>query len=249
MAGLYIGTSGWVYGAWKERFYPRGLPSVQRLSFYASKFATTEVNCSYYHLPAVHTYRKWAMLVPPGFLFAIKANRAITHLARLRNVERLWSDFVRGARELQQHLGPILVQLPPSFRTNHDRLNAFLQTASSTDASLRLAFEFRHESWFSEETYELLTRYGAALCIADGIRHPRVNRVTADFTYLRFHGRAPREAPCYTEEELRQEAKLVGELVGRGIDTYVYFNNDALAHAPANAARLTELLNETRRAA
>ena len=249
MARVYIGTSGWVYGAWKGRFYPHGLPDAQRLSFYATKFAATEINYSYYHLPFLQTYRKWAMLVPPGFVFAIKANRAITHLARLKNVDKAWKDFVQGAKELRQHLGPILVQLPPSFRKNHDRLKAFLETTSGTDTSLRLAFEFRHESWFAEETYKLLTRYGAALCIADSISRPRLNRVTADFAYVRYHGRTPREAPCYTDEELRQEAKFIGRLVGQGIDAYVYFNNDALAHAPSNAARLEELLNEMRRAA
>jgi uncharacterized protein YecE (DUF72 family) len=121
--------------------------------------------------------------------------------------------------------------------------------ASDSFSSIRLAFEFRHASWFVEETYRLLTRYGAALCIADGPRYPRHNQITADFAYFRFHGRTPGEAPLYKDEDLRREATFIESLVGEGIETYVYFNNDALAHAPANAARLGELLEERRSAA
>jgi uncharacterized protein YecE (DUF72 family) len=249
MARVFIGTSGWVYGSWKGRFYPDNFPDKQRLSFYGDRFSTTEVNYSYYHVPSANTYRNWASLVPDDFLFALKANRAITHLARLKNVEKIWSDFAQGARSLGQHLGPILVQLAPSFRKNHDRLESFLDMASVYDKTIRLAFEFRHESWFSEETYRLLARHGAAVCIADSLNRPRVNRVTADFTYLRYHGRTPREAPCYMDEELLQEAKFIERLLKQGIDTYAYFNNDALAHAPANAAKLKELLGAARCAA
>ena len=249
MARIFIGTSGWVYGAWKGRFYPPALPQAQQLGYYASRFDTTEVNYSFYHVPSAETYRRWLSVVPPGFLFALKANRFITHLARLRNAESAWNEFTRSARELGQHLGPILVQLPPSFRKDHAVLNSFLEMTSTSSASVRLAFEFRHTSWFIDETYRLLNRHGAALCIADGPRFPRVDQVTADFAYLRFHGRMPREAPCYSDEQLRHEANIIERLTRRGIDTYVYFNNDAWAHAPANAARLRELLNELHMAA
>jgi uncharacterized protein YecE (DUF72 family) len=141
------------------------------------------------------------------------------------------------------------LQLPPSFRNDRDTLAAFLEMATGSSSSIRLTFEFRHPSWFVNETYRLLTRYGAALCIADGPRYPRVNQVTAEFTYLRFHGHAPAEAPCYTDDQLRREATFVESLRRQGIDSYVYFNNDALAHAPANAARLRELVGGARCAA
>jgi uncharacterized protein YecE (DUF72 family) len=249
MARIFIGTCGWVYGAWKGRFYPPTLPGAQRLGFYANRFDTTEVNYSFYQVPSAETYRRWLSVVPPDFIFALKANRLITHVACLREAESTWKDFTRGARELGQHLGPILLQLPPSFRKDHAALTSFLEMTYGLRLSIRLAFEFRHTSWFIEETYRLLTRYGAALCIADGPQFQRVNRVTADFAYLRLHGRMPREAPWYTDEELRQEATFIDRLARQGIDTYAYFNNDALAYAPANAARLRELLGDMRCAA
>jgi uncharacterized protein YecE (DUF72 family) len=249
MARIFIGTSGWVYGAWRGLFYPPTLPDAQRLSYFANRFRTTEVNYSFYHVPSTDTYRKWLGLVPPDFVFSLKANRVITHVARLQEVGPPWNDFVRGARQLGHQLGPILLQFPPSFRKDHAVLAAFLEMASRTSVHIRLVFEFRHPSWFVEDTYRLLRRHGCALCIADGPRYPRANEVTADFAYVRFHGHAPREAPWYADEDLRQEAKFIRRLARQGIDTYVYFNNDALAHAPANAARLSELVDERRSAA
>ncbi len=249
MARLLIGTSGWVYGGWKGPFYPPALPDAQRLSYYATRLSTTEVNYSFYHVPSVGTYRKWRMQVPGDFVFAMKANRAITHVGRLQDVEQTWADFVAGAAELRQQLGPILIQLPPSLRESRLRLKAFLDIVSCLPIAVRLAFEFRHPSWFTNETYRLLARYGAALCVADGARHPRINEVTTNFAYLRFHGRTPPEAPFYTDGELEQEARFITGLLRQGIDTYAYFNNDALAHAPMNAARLMEFLNDIGHAA
>jgi uncharacterized protein YecE (DUF72 family) len=248
MARVWIGTSGWVYGAWRGRFYPHILPDAQWLGYYASRFHTTEVNYSFYHVPSVETCSRWVRAVPPDFLFGLKANRLITHVRRLRDTGSEWNNFVTAARVLGQQLGPILLQLPPSFRNDHAALTEFLEMASHTP-KIRLAFEFRHPSWFVDDTYRLLSRHGAALCIADGPRFPRTNHVTAEFAYLRFHGRAPREAPCYTDEQLRQEAAFIEKLVQQGTDTYVHFNNDAFPHAPANAAYLGEVLNQRRSAA
>jgi uncharacterized protein YecE (DUF72 family) len=249
VARILIGTSGWAYGSWKGCFYPPTLPDKQRLSFYADRFSTTEVNYSYYHVPSEQTFRTWAAVVPQHFLFTLKANRIVTHLARLHDVEPSWSTFVRNAACLGGYLGPILIQLPPSFRQDLSRLEAFLDLHSRVNERVRLTFEFRHASWFADETYRLLTQFGAALCIADSTTRPRHNVVTADFAYLRYHGRTPREAPFYTDGELREEAAFIERLARQGIDTYVYFNNDADGHAPTNAGRLTELVGELRAAA
>jgi uncharacterized protein YecE (DUF72 family) len=249
MAQILIGTSGWVYGAWKAVFYPPALPDAQRLGYYANRFQTTEVNYSFYHVPSAETYKRWLQLVPPDFVFALKANRLITHVARLRDVDSIWSDFTEGAAALGGRLGPILLQLPPSFRKDHGALISFLEMTSARSNLQRLAFEFRHASWFSDETYCILRRYGAALCIADGPRFPRIDEVTTEFAYLRFHGRTPREAPWYADEQLQREARFIKQLAGKGITSYVYFNNDALAHAPMNAARLIEMLHPQRSAA
>ena len=249
MAQILIGTSGWVYGAWKTVFYPPALPDAQRLAYYANRFQTTEVNYSFYHVPSAETYKRWLKLVPPDFIFTLKANRLITHVARLRKVDSMWSDLTRGAAALGRHLGPILLQLPPSFRKDHTTLISFLEMTSALSGLPRLAFEFRHASWFSEETYRLLRRYRAALVIADGPLFPRVDEVTTDFAFLRFHGRTPREAPWYADGQLEREARFIEQLACNGIDSYVYFNNDALAHAPMNAARLGEFLGQQRSAA
>ena len=249
MARILIGTSGWVYGAWKAVFYPPALPDAQQLAYYANRFQTTEVNYSFYHVPSAESYRRWLKLVPPDFVFSLKANRLITHVARLRDVDSIWSELTAGAAALGRHLGPILVQLPPWFRKDHEALIPFLEMTSGFSNPFRLAFEFRHPSWFSEHTYGLLRRHRAALCIADGPRFPRVDVVTTDFAYLRFHGRTPPEAPWYADEHLEREARFLERLALNGIDTYVYFNNDALAHAPMNAARLVEVLGQQRSAA
>ena len=249
MARIFIGTSGWAYASWKGCFYPPGLPDKQRLSFYAHRFPTTEVNYSYYHVPSEETYRRWTTLVPPDFVFAVKANRTITHVGRLQGVDRQWQAFVRGVCELGSAAGPILVQLPPSFQINLSRLSAFLTMVSEQSAGVRLALEFRHPSWFTAETYRILTRYQAALCIADSVRHPRFDVVTTRFVYFRFHGRTPREAPCYRDEELSGEAERIERYARDGIECYVYFNNDVDGHAPMNAARLSALLTHQRRVA
>lgn len=247
MARLLIGTSGWTYSSWKGVFYPSDLPSRHYLEFYAREFPSTEVNYSFYHLPRPSTYEKWAAQVPDEFIFALKASRFITHIKRLVDVEEAWATFVQNALVLGSHLGPILLQFPPSFRCDRRKLAAFLGNAhrpAPKSQPVQLAFEFRHESWFSEQTYALLSRHNAALCIADSPRYPRKDLLTADFVYLRFHGRTDLFASKYTESELADEARRIRRYLRDGRDVYVYFNNDALGHAVANARTLIHLVGE-----
>ena len=247
MARLFIGTSGWTYPSWKGVFYPEDLPSRRYMEFYSRVFASTEVNYSFYHLPGPSTYEKWAAQVPDEFIFALKASRFITHVKRLVDVEEAWATFVQNALTLGSHLGPILLQFPPSYRFDRKRLAAFLRIAQRPalrSHPLRLVFEFRHESWFREETYDLLRKHGAALCIADSPGYPRRDEVTADFTYLRFHGRTDLFASSYSNGELAKEAKLIKGYLRKGLDVYVYFNNDALGHAVANARTLKQLVEK-----
>lgn len=245
MARLLVGTSGWTYASWRGPFYPRSLPSRLYLEFYAKEFSTTEVNYSFYHLPRPSTYEKWASQVPDHFVFALKASRFITHVKRLVDVEEAWATFVQNALVLGPHLGPILLQFPPSFRCNRRTLTGFLrvaQRAAPASHPLRLTFEFRHDSWFGEEIYALLRQHDAALCIADSPGYPRHDRVTADFVYVRFHGRTELFASEYTEQELTEEATRIRRYLRDGLDVYVYFNNDALGHAVQNAKALTSLV-------
>lgn len=249
MPRILIGTSGWTYPSWKGPFYPEDLPSARFLEFYAKEFPTTEVNYSFYHLPRPATYEKWAAQVPEGFVFAVKASRLITHTKRLIDVEDPWRVFLQNARSLGPHLGPILLQFPPSFRCVLPRLEGFLKVvkqAASKSHQLRLVFEFRHNSWFTDDVYGLLSRHDAALCIADSPRYPRKDVLTAGFTYLRFHGRTKLFASCYTKKELAEEAKKIERYRGDGLDVYAYFNNDAEGHAVANARTLRALVEGRR---
>ena len=241
MARLFIGTSGWTYSSWKGPFYPEDLPSRRYLEFYSREFDSTEVNYSFYHLPRPSTYEKWAAQVPDDFLFALKASRFITHIKRLIDVEEAWHTFVQNALPLGPHLGPILLQFPPSFRCEPARLAVFLKTAQAPvpkSDPLKLVCEFRHESWFTDDIYRLLRHCDVALCIADSPRYPRRDVLTADFVYLRFHGRTELFASLYSDAELAEEAKKVKRYLRDGKDVYAYFNNDALGHAIRNARTL-----------
>src|SRR5579884_3909189 len=165
---LWIGTSGWTYRSWRGRFYPEELASREYLAFYSREFATTEINYSFYHVPRPETFDKWGRQVPEDFLFSVKANRLLTHIKRLLDVDEAWRTFVHNALALKEHFGPILLQFPPSFRKDLKRLSAFLDEAWDVVATkhsgrdrLRLVFEFRHDTWFATETYRLLNRHGA----------------------------------------------------------------------------------------
>jgi len=247
MARVFVGTSGWTYPDWRGIFYPDDLPGRQYLEFYAREFGTAEINYSFYHLPKPETYAKWAGQVPDGFLFAVKTSRLITHTKRLRAVTEPWRTFIHNALALGPHLGPILLQFPPSFRCDEKRLAAFLERArddASDDRPLRLVFEFRHESWFSEEIYRLLKRHHAALCIADSPAYPRRDVLTADFVYLRFYGRDELFVSSYSRAELSDEANKIKRYLKDGLDVFAYFNNTAGGHAIRNARTLRSLLGE-----
>jgi uncharacterized protein YecE (DUF72 family) len=247
MPHILIGTSGWTYVSWKGTFYPEDLPSRRYLDFYAREFSTTEVNYSFYHLPKPQTYGNWAKQVPSGFVFAVKASRLITHTKRLLGVDQAWHTFVQHAQALGTHLGPILLQFPPSMKRDEARLADFLQGARTPEAdapALPLVFEFRHETWFTEATYRLLQDHGAALCIADSPAYPRRDLRTAEFAYFRYHGRSELFASSYTAGELRAEAEKIERFLGEGADVYVYFNNDVRGYALANARKLKTLLGQ-----
>ena len=183
-------------------------PSVSQV--YAREFPTTEVNYSFYRLPKASTYENWSRQVPENFVFAVKASRFITHIKRLQDVDEAWHTFVHNARHLGDHLGPILLQFPPSAPCDVARLKRFLaiaQPAEKTAAPLRLVLEFRHDSWFTDRVYRLLNRYRAALCIADSARYARRNVITSDFAYLRFHGPQQLFSSKYPDAQLAKESE------------------------------------------
>jgi uncharacterized protein YecE (DUF72 family) len=241
---LYVGTSGWSYGEWDRVFYPKQVRSTQdRLSFYARHFHTVEVNYSFYHLPKPETYQKWADVVPPEFIFSVKASRFMTHIQRLQGIKEPWSKFIANARILENRLGPILFQLPPSFKVDHRRLSQFLDILRK-DAPYPVCpvFEFRHPSWFTKTTYAILHEAMASLCISHSTRYPCVEEATADLVYYRFHGPEDLFASRYSDVQLRSWARKIKLLLKSGHSIYVYFNNTLNGYAVENAKTLCKLI-------
>lgn len=233
MAGiLHVGTSGYHYRDWRGPFYPEALPPKRWLPFYARHFDTLEINASFYRLPTAATFASWAAQVPVGFVFAVKFSRFGTHRKKLLDAKATVGRFLERAQGLGSTLGPVLVQLPPRFRCNPTRLDAFLTAAPKAQ---RWAVELRDPSWLVPRIFRLLERHGAALVIHDLIDdHPRV--VTADFVYLRFHGRE--NGAGYPSQALVADARRLASYLARGLDVYAYFNNDRGAAAVADARRL-----------
>ncbi len=233
-----IGCSGWSYQHWKGRFYPGRAPESGWLGLYAETFDTVEVNATFYRLPLRSTVAGWAARTPRTFLFAVKASRYLTHVKRLRDLPaglaRL-EERIAPLREADK-LGPVLWQLPASFRRDDVRLAGTL--ARLPDG--RHAFEFRHPSWFDDDVYALLREHRAALVVADRNGLPEAPWVdTAGWWYVRLHhGRAGRRGN-YSPAELERWAE---RLRGRSGDAYVYFNNDWEGFAPQNAATLRSLV-------
>ncbi len=245
VADLRIGTSGWAYKHWEKGvFYPVGLATKDELAFYARHYDTAEVNYSFYRLPQAKTYENWKEGTPEDFLFSVKASRFITHIKRLRDVDEAWPRFIENALLLEEKLAPVLFQFPQNFVYDLDRLRNFLTLAEQTNRSrenpVRFAFEFRHESWFQADVYKLLNEHNSALCIADGPKYPRVEELTADFSYIRYHGK--KLTPNYSKKDLVREARFIEKLLQKESQLFVYFNNDTGGYAIKNADYLKELL-------
>ena len=235
----YIGTSGWHYDHWRDRFYPEKLIKAKWLEFYASHFTTVELNNSFYRLPSEAAFATWHDSSPANFTFAVKVSRFITHIKRLRNTEEAVENFVDRAKILGEKLGPLLYQLPPNMHRNDEVLESFLSTLPR---GMKHVFEFRHESWLKEKVFEILHRYNVGLCVFDmpSLTCPVVT--TADFAYVRFHGSTGLYWSCYSDEELADWAKRLANLAVNLKAVYIYFNNDAEAFAVRNAITLRAYL-------
>jgi uncharacterized protein YecE (DUF72 family) len=235
---LLIGTSGWQYRDWRGALYPAGLPTTKWLGHYAQGFSTVEVNSSFYRLPAEGVFGRWAAATPESFRFAVKASRYLTHQRRLRDPEEPVALLLERARELGPKLAVVLVQLPPTMRADAGRLDA---TLAAFQREVRLAVEFRDESWHDERIYRVLTDHDAALCWWDrrGAQGPFVR--TATWCYVRLHEGRASPAPCYGRTALETWSRRLVESYGSDVDGYVYFNNDARACAPKNARDLVRL--------
>jgi uncharacterized protein YecE (DUF72 family) len=230
---LYAGTSGYSYKPWKGKFYPKDLPDRQMLAYYGEHFDTVEINNTFYGLPTSAAVRGWAKDVGGEFRFALKAPQQITHRQRLRDADEAAAQFLAVAKSLGKRLGPILFQLPPNFPKDLPRLRAFLKLLPRR----RVAFEFRHASWFDDEVFALLRDRRVALCIADDENDLEVPfAATTDWGYLRLR------RPDYSDAEL---AGWVKRAQGHDWqDAFVFFKHEDRANGPRLARRFLDLAGE-----
>jgi len=242
---IYIGTSGWHYKHWKGPFYPDDLSEKDFLSFYSNYFDTVEINNSFYRLPEKRTCKQWHKAVKDDFIFSVKASRYITHIKKLNYPEHSLPLFLSTIYTLRKKLGPVLFQLPPSWRLNIKRLEDFL---AQLPPKKRYTFEFRNETWFDDSVYNLLSKYNVAFCLWDlkGKMSPEI--VTADFVYIRLHG--PTENAyegSYSKMHLNKWARKFRKWVSQGKDIYCYFDNDQSGFAAKNALALKQIINSSKK--
>lgn len=227
---IHVGTSGYNYEAWRGIFYPDDLPAKRMLSYYASNFDTVEINYSFYRKPTSKILANWAAQVPEGFRFALKCWQRITHQKRLKDAAELVAQFCEVARELGPRLAPVLYQLPPNLKADLPLLRDFL---NQLPRDLKAAFEFRHQSWFTDETWSALREAGAAVCIAesDEILTPVVR--TAPYGYFRLR------RLDYDEAALRRWAEQVRQFD----EAFVFFKHEDEARGPVFAKAFLPLLH------
>ncbi|MBI2526423.1 MAG: DUF72 domain-containing protein [Candidatus Rokubacteria bacterium] len=231
---IRIGTSGYNYPEWRGSFYPEKLPAGEMLSYYAGRFSTVEINYTFYRMPSAKTVAGWNAETPAGFCFALKAPRRITHDARLEDVDEPLRYFLDTASQLGPKLGPVLFQLPPTFKKDRERLSALL---AQIPPGLRCSFEFRHPSWFADDVYERLRARDAALCVADTEKGTTPLVATADWGYFRLRDEG------YTAKDLEEWGRTITRLGTGWRDAFVYFKHEEAGAGPAFARQLHALLN------
>lgn len=269
---VYVGTSGWQYRDWRGVLYPPGLAQGRWLDHYAGQFRTVENNSSFYRLPSRETFAGWRARTSSGFVMAVKASRYLTHVKRLRDPAQPVQRLMRAAAGLGDRLGPVLLQLPPNLPADGDALDACLTEFSRSGwppagepppeepsrgepaaglpagGRVRVAVEFRHPSWWTEDIRKLLTRHDAALCWADRLGQPVTPLwSTARWGYLRFHEGTARPWPRYGEQELCAWVQRIAATCTAGADVFVYFNNDPGGAALLDAAAFAALVRESGR--
>jgi uncharacterized protein YecE (DUF72 family) len=243
-APVRIGCSGWIYKHWRGPFYPEKLPAKRWFAHYAESFDTVEINNSFYRLPKSETFDGWRAQAPPGFCYAVKANRFLTQAKKLKDCAEPMVRMMTPFRHLGDRLGPILYQLPPRFRLNLERLESFLELAPKDVTNV---FEFRDKSWYDDRVFELLDRYGASFCAHDmpGLESPRVR--VGPIAYLRFHGGSGKYWGRYPDERLLDWADWIAEQARGGHAVWAYFNNDTECAAVEDALTLKAMVRQTLR--
>jgi uncharacterized protein YecE (DUF72 family) len=228
---VFVGTSGFSYPPWRGSFYPEKLPAAKMLAYYAERLDAVEINNTFYRMPAPEMLGKWAAETPAGFQFALKSPRRITHEKKLADVADSLTRLREAAGTLADRLGPVLFQLPPFMKKDLPRLQAFV---AELPPGLRAALEFRHESWFSSDVYDVLRARDAALCLAESEELATPVEETSSWGYLRLRRQD------YDDAALAAWAERVR---ARGwLSAYVFFKHEDEGKGPKLAARFRELL-------
>jgi uncharacterized protein YecE (DUF72 family) len=233
---VYVGTSGWNYDSWREGFYGNR-PKKEWLRFCAERFTAIEVNATFYRLQSRETFQRWGAETPPSFRFAVKAHRYLTHNKKLKDPAGPISLERERASGLGPKLAAVLWQLPGNLHKNLERLEGFAR-ALGRWRRVRHAIELRHESWFDDEVAACLRQHRLAVCQSDAADWPLWEKVTTDFVYVRLHGHTLTYASDYSKASIDSWATRVKRWLEEGRDVHVYFDNDALGHAPRNALQL-----------
>jgi uncharacterized protein YecE (DUF72 family) len=233
-----VGCSGWQYKHWRGDFYPQGLPQTRWLEYYAERFNTVEINNSFYRLPDPSTFVSWRKRVSPDFVYAVKASRFLTHMKKLKDPEQPLKLFFSRAHNLGRLLGPVLYQLPPRWTVNLERLTTFLRALPKNRQHV---IEFREPSWYNDNVFARLERYGVGLCLHDMQGSASGPLAVGPLTYVRFHGTS-KYSGSYDDAALDQWAAWLAERLRAGRPVYAYFNNDVGGHAPRDAVRLREAI-------
>lgn len=235
MAVFRVGTSGYAYKEWRGSFYPTDLPDSELLRFYSARLSTVEFNYTFYKMPTVRTLQGWSKETPETFQFSLKAPRRVSHDLRLRDAADIVSDFCDTVSTLKGKLGVLLFQVPSFLKRDTPRLEDFLH---QMPPDFRLAFEFRNQSWFADEVYDCLRRFGVALCVTEAAERTTPWEATAPFGYFRLR------QPDYSEAELGERAGRIRDMSGGWTDAYVYFKHEAEGKGPLLAGRMRSLLEE-----
>ena len=240
-ANLYIGTSGWSY-AWKGIFYPEDLKSADYLNYFAQHFNTTEINSSHYHYTMAKTIEKWLAQTPPHFRFAAKMHQDITHKNRWVDVEAELEKWMGRFAIMGDKLGPILIQIPASFRFELLTAENFFSLLRDKYPEQMFALEVRHKSWLEDEPMDMISFYNISLVIADSPRWPKLERTTSDTVYLRLHGEERLYSGPYSDDALERYAYMINDWLLDEKEVWVFFNNTIGGAATTDATRLQKII-------
>jgi uncharacterized protein YecE (DUF72 family) len=240
-SGIHVGCSGWVYKHWRGLFYPEGLPQKRWFERYAEEFDTVEINASFYRVPLASTFEGWREKAPPGFRYAVKVNRFITHMKKLLECQDEVDRFIALARTLEDKLGPLLYQLPPSLHKDLARLGTFLDRLPN---DLEQVVEFRHTSWYEQDVLALLDRHGVGFVAHDltGLQSPRW--ASGRTAYVRFHGSGGKYWGRYPNDALLGWTDWIADQRTLGRSVWCYFNNDIHGHAIDDARTLKSMVRQ-----